>query len=80
MHIVVYAAGMPPLELGAEHAAAGRPTLRLCYLRHAYGLGEHYNSVGPGLALGADGGEDSEEEGEGGKEEGEAATGDEAAT
>ena len=24
---------------------AGEP-LRVCYLRHAYGMGEHYNSIG----------------------------------
>ena len=29
-------------------AGSGR-TLRVCYLRHAYGLGEHYESVVPGL-------------------------------
>ena len=23
------------------------PPLKVCYLRHAYGLGEHYNSVKP---------------------------------
>lgn len=25
--------------------AVGGDALRVCYLRHAYGLGEHYNSV-----------------------------------
>lgn len=43
--IKVYAVGMPPVTLGDEHAAAG--TLTLCYMRHAFGLGEHYNSVQP---------------------------------
>eukprot|EP00887_Chlorella_sp_A99_P006748 scaffold3.g6748.t1 len=72
-HIVVYAAGMPAQELGQEFAAAGRPTLRLCYLRHAYGLGAHYNSVQPGgLALDGEGSEGGEE-GEEGSEEGEEA-------
>ena len=29
-------------------AGAGKgDTLHLCYLRHAFGLGEHYNSVQP---------------------------------
>lgn len=37
---------MPTLELGEEYKGQG-PTLRVCYLRHAYGLGEHYNSVVP---------------------------------
>ena len=27
--------------------ADAREPLRVCYLRHAYELGEHYNSVGP---------------------------------
>lgn len=30
---------------------SGEP-LRVCYLRHAYGMGEHYNSIG--LAAGSD--------------------------
>ena len=42
-------------------AGTGR-TLRLCYLRHAYGLGEHYESVVPGLAVAADGSGDEEGE------------------
>lgn len=37
--------------------STGTP-LRLCYQRHAYGLGEHYNSVVPGEAS------DTEEEAE----------------
>lgn len=47
-HLVVYSVGMPAVEMGEEYKASGR-TLRLCYLRHAYGLGEHYESVVPGL-------------------------------
>lgn len=43
--IKVYAAGMPAVTLGDEHASNG--VLQLCYLRHAFGLGEHYNSVEP---------------------------------
>ena len=61
-HIMVYAVGLPPLELGEGFAAAGRPTLRLCYLRHAYGLGEHYNSVVQGLVVVSDGEEEEVEE------------------
>ncbi|KXZ45272.1 hypothetical protein GPECTOR_56g368 [Gonium pectorale] len=49
--IKVYACGMPPVTLGDEHAAAG--VLQLCYLRHAFGLGEHYNSVQPLQGAGA---------------------------
>ncbi|GFR39954.1 hypothetical protein Agub_g32 [Astrephomene gubernaculifera] len=59
--IKVYATGMPLVSLGDEHAGAGG-AVQLCYLRHAFGLGEHYNSVEP-LVGGAE-----EEEG---KEEGE---------
>lgn len=44
-HIQVFSVGLPVLEMGEEFKGDGRPTLQLCYLRHAYGLGEHYNSV-----------------------------------
>ena len=27
--------------------AGEAPSLRVCHLRHAYGLGDHYNSVAP---------------------------------
>lgn len=46
--LVVYAVGAPPLELGEEFAGKGEP-LRVCFLRHSYALGEHYNSVLPGV-------------------------------
>lgn len=44
----------------APPAGTGR-TLRLCYLRHAYGLGEHYESVVPSLVAAADEEEEAEE-------------------
>ncbi len=44
-HIQVFSAGMSAVDVGQEFKEAGGPTLQLCYLRHAYGLGEHYNSV-----------------------------------
>jgi OTU domain-containing protein 6 len=44
-HIQVFSAGMTAVGVGQEFKEAGGPTLQLCYLRHAYGLGEHYNSV-----------------------------------
>ncbi len=44
-------------------AGTGR-TLRLCYLRHAYGLGEHYESVVPNLAAAAAADEEEEEGGD----------------
>ena len=49
-------------------ADTGR-TLRLCYLRHAYGLGEHYESVVPSLVAAAAEEEEEEEEEEEGDDE-----------
>ncbi|KAI5079337.1 hypothetical protein GOP47_0004816 [Adiantum capillus-veneris] len=53
-HIVVFSADLPEVEMGKEFEGisadgvdAGYPTLRLSYHRHAFGLGEHYNSVVP---------------------------------
>ncbi|XP_051925239.1 deubiquitinase OTUD6B [Hippocampus zosterae] len=40
--IEVIQADSPPISIGEEHA--GDP-ITLIYMRHAYGLGEHYNSV-----------------------------------
>lgn len=42
--ITVYGVGMQPQTVGEEFAGEG-PTLTLCFLRHAFGLGEHYNST-----------------------------------
>ncbi|MCO5599161.1 hypothetical protein L7F22_053261 [Adiantum nelumboides] len=53
-HIVVFSGDLPEVEMGkefecisADGAEAANPTLRLSYHRHAFGLGEHYNSVVP---------------------------------
>ena len=46
MPIEVYSVGIPVVELGKEFKDTIVP-LRVCYLRHAYGLGEHFNSVIP---------------------------------
>ncbi len=43
--IDVYAAGMPVQVVGEEHGPERR--LKVCYLRHAFGLGDHYNSTQP---------------------------------
>jgi hypothetical protein len=44
--IKVHAVGMPTVTIGDEYAGEGKaPALELCYLRHAFGLGEHYNST-----------------------------------
>ena len=46
--IEVYSADMPMLSLGKHEVPYARlPPIRLCYQRHAYGLGEHYNAVQP---------------------------------
>lgn len=49
-HIVVYSGSFPDVEMGKEYnklEPGGDPSIRLSYHRHAYGLGEHYNSVIP---------------------------------
>lgn len=44
--IKVHAVGMPTVTIGDEFAGEGKaPPLEVCYLRHAFGLGEHYNST-----------------------------------
>jgi len=42
--IEVFSATMPRVTMGDDFAGRG-PTLRVAYHRHAFGLGEHYNSV-----------------------------------
>jgi len=42
--VEVYSAGMPTIRMGEAHGGK-RPTLTVCYQRHAFGLGEHYNST-----------------------------------
>ena len=56
----VHCATAPVVELGSEYAGADASWLQVCYLQHALGAGEHYNSVAPleaaleGLAVGGD--------------------------
>jgi OTU domain-containing protein 6 len=46
--IVVYSAHLPTVEMGEEYRVdEDAPPLRVAYQQHAYGLGEHYNSVAP---------------------------------
>ncbi|KAG1674832.1 hypothetical protein FOA52_015219 [Chlamydomonas sp. UWO 241] len=52
-HVEVHAVGMPVVKVGEAYAGGGAP-LTLCYLRHAFGLGEHYNSVEPLVAADAE--------------------------
>uniref|UniRef100_A0A0A9D4H0 OTU domain-containing protein n=1 Tax=Arundo donax TaxID=35708 RepID=A0A0A9D4H0_ARUDO len=52
-HIVVYSGSFPDVEMGKEYKSGSggssvhHASIRLSYHRHAYGLGEHYNSVIP---------------------------------
>ena len=45
--IEVYSADMPILSFGPDgrEESADGPPIVLCYLKYAYGLGEHYNSI-----------------------------------
>lgn len=50
-HIVIYSGSFPDVEMGKEYKSENdnlsSPSILLSYHRHAYGLGEHYNSVVP---------------------------------
>jgi OTU domain-containing protein 6 len=43
-HVRVHTADMEPVDIGEEYDG---PCIHICYLKHAYGLGEHYNSTRP---------------------------------
>ncbi|XP_078441411.1 cysteine proteinases superfamily protein [Wolffia australiana] len=45
-HIVVFSGDLPEVEMGKDFKDAA-PSIFLSFHRHAYGLGEHYNSVVP---------------------------------
>ncbi|CAH2063024.1 unnamed protein product [Thlaspi arvense] len=44
-HIMVFSGSFPDVEMGKEYKSGNDSTLMLSYHRHAFGLGEHYNSV-----------------------------------
>uniref|UniRef100_A0A1D1Y7C7 OTU domain-containing protein 6B n=1 Tax=Anthurium amnicola TaxID=1678845 RepID=A0A1D1Y7C7_9ARAE len=49
-HIVIFSGSFPEVEMGKEYkpesaSSASNPSIMLSYHRHAYGLGEHYNSI-----------------------------------
>ncbi|KNA19994.1 hypothetical protein SOVF_056320 [Spinacia oleracea] len=48
-HIIVYSGSFPDVEMGKEYngAASLNSCIKLSYHKHAFGLGEHYNSVVP---------------------------------
>lgn len=52
-HIMIYSGSFPDVEMGKEYKSddgsdSSKPIM-LSYHRHAFGLGEHYNSVIPGV-------------------------------
>lgn len=47
-HIMIYSGSFPDVEMGKEYKSdEGYSSIMLSYHRHAFGLGEHYNSVVP---------------------------------
>ena len=65
--IKVYSVGMPLIQFGEEFAGGGAapPPLHLAYLKHYFGLGEHYNAVLAGGSGAAEAGEEEPEAGGG---------------
>ncbi|KAL1132993.1 hypothetical protein V6Z11_A12G010200 [Gossypium hirsutum] len=55
-HIMIYSRSFPDVEMGKEYKSDGGSsssagTIRLSYHKHAFGRGEHYNSVFPHLNI-----------------------------
>ncbi|XP_021756953.1 OTU domain-containing protein 6B-like [Chenopodium quinoa] len=53
-HIIIFSGSFPDVEMGKEYKTDGSSTslnscIKLSYHKHAFGLGEHYNSVVPSL-------------------------------
>lgn len=53
-HILIVSGSFPDVEMGKEYesesgSSSSNPSIMLSYHRHAFGLGEHYNSVVPGM-------------------------------
>lgn len=48
-HIMIFSGSFPDVEMGKEYKAdnSSKSSIMLSYHRHAFGLGEHYNSVVP---------------------------------
>jgi OTU domain-containing protein 6 len=51
-HIMIYSGSFPDVEMGKEYKSAdgigsSGSSIMLSYHRHAFGLGEHYNSLVP---------------------------------
>jgi OTU domain-containing protein 6 len=48
--ILVFSAHLPTVDMGEQYGRAqAEPPLRIAFHQHAFGLGEHYNSVAPAL-------------------------------
>jgi OTU domain-containing protein 6 len=53
-HIKIFSGSFPDVEMGKEYksdggAGSSNASIMLSYHKHAFGLGEHYNSVVPNL-------------------------------
>lgn len=53
-HIMIFSGSFPDVEMGKEYksnaeTASSSSSIRLSYHKHAFGLGEHYNSVVPNM-------------------------------
>lgn len=53
-HILIFSGSFPDVEMGKEYktesGSSSNPSITLSYHRHAFGLGEHYNSVVPSVS------------------------------
>ncbi|XP_042476304.1 OVARIAN TUMOR DOMAIN-containing deubiquitinating enzyme 5 [Macadamia integrifolia] len=55
-HILVFSGSFPDVEMGKEYKSSdgssglSNPSIMLSYHKHAFGLGEHYNSVIPNVS------------------------------
>lgn len=44
-HVMIYSGSIPDVEMGKEYKSQDGSSIILSYHKHAFGLGEHYNSV-----------------------------------
>ncbi|KAJ4971746.1 hypothetical protein NE237_004845 [Protea cynaroides] len=53
-HILIFSGSFPDVEMGKEYKSDGSsglsPSIMLSYHKHAFGLGEHYNSLIPNVS------------------------------
>ncbi|OVA15029.1 Ovarian tumor [Macleaya cordata] len=53
-HILIFSGSFPDVEMGKEYksesgTSSSNPSIMLSYHKHAFGLGEHYNSIVPNV-------------------------------